>query len=58
MITIGKNTNFSDWFDIRFFGKIVDNAKSQAQAMEIAKELKKEERKKGNRVLIINTEEI
>ena len=58
MITIGKNINFSNWFDIRFFGKLVDNAKSEAQAMEIAKELKKEQRKQGNRVLIVNTEEI
>ena len=58
MITIGKNINFSNWFDIRFFGKLVDNAKSQAQAMQIAEELKKEQSKQGNKVLIINTEEI
>lgn len=58
MITIGKNINFSNWFDIRFFGKLIDNAKTEAQAMEIAKQLKKEKHRQGNKVLIINTKEI
>lgn len=58
MITIGKNINFSNWFDIRFFGKLIDNAKSESQAIEIAKRLRKEQAKQGNRVLIVNTKEI
>lgn len=58
MITIGKNINFSNWFDIRFFGKLVDNAKTEAQAMEIAKQLKKDQARQGQRVLIINTKEV
>jgi hypothetical protein len=58
MITIGKNINFSNWFDIRFFGKLVDNAKTEAQAMEIAKQLKKDQARQGQRVLIINAKEV
>lgn len=58
MITIGKNINFSNWFDIRFFGKLIDNAKSEAQAIEIAKQFRKEQAKQGNRVLIVNTKEV
>lgn len=41
MINVDKNPNFAEWFDIRLFGKIVDNAKSHAKAMEIAKALQK-----------------
>ena len=58
MITIGKNINFSNWFDIRFFGKLIDNAKTEAQAMEIAEQLKKEQSKQGRKVFILNTKEV
>jgi len=58
MITIGKNINFSNWFDIRFFGKLVDNAKTEAQAMEIAKQIEKDQARQGQRVLIINAKEV
>lgn len=58
MITIGKNINFSNWFDIRFFGKLIDNAKTEAQAMEIAEQLKKEQSKQGKKVFILNAKEI
>ena len=58
MITIGKNINFSNWFDIRFFGKLIDNAKTEAQAMAIAKQLKKEQSKQGKKVFILNTNKI
>ena len=58
MITIGKNINFSNWFDIRFFGKLIDNAKTEAQAMAIAEQLKKEQSKQGKKVFILNTKEI
>ena len=40
MINVDRNPNFSNWFDIRLFGKIVDNAKTHAQAMKIAEEIK------------------
>jgi len=58
MITVGKNINFSNWFDIRFFGKLIDNAKTEAQAMEIAEQLKKEQSKQGKKVFILNTKEV
>jgi hypothetical protein len=58
MITIGKNINFSNWFDIRFFGKLIDNAKTEAQAMEIAEQLQKEQSKQGKKVFILNTKEV
>ena len=44
MITILKNANFSNWIDIRLFGKLRDNAKTEAQAMEIAKQIQKREK--------------
>ena len=43
MITISKNPNFSNWFDIRVFGKLVNNALTQAKALEIAKQIKAKE---------------
>jgi hypothetical protein len=58
MITIGKNINFSNWFDIRFFGKLIDNAKTEAQAVEIANKLKKEQSNQGKKVFILNTNKI
>lgn len=58
MITIGKNINFSNWFDIRFFGKLIDNAKTEAQAMEIAKQLKKEQSNQGKKIFILNTNKV
>ena len=41
MINVEKNPNFSEWYNIRLFGKLIDNAKSHAKAMEIAKSLQK-----------------
>ena len=58
MITIGKNINFSNWVDIRFFGKLIDNAKTEAQAMEIAKQLKKEQSNQGKKIFILNTNKV
>jgi len=39
MINVDKNPNFANWFDIRLFGKLVDNATSHANAMRIARKL-------------------
>jgi hypothetical protein len=41
MIKILRNPNFSNWFDIRLFGELIDNAKSQAKALQIAKQIKR-----------------
>jgi len=55
MITISKNPNFSQWWDIRFLGKLIDNAKTQSGAVVIANRIQKE---KDQKSLIINTESI
>ena len=41
MIKILRNPNFSNWFDIRLFGELIDNARSQAKALQIAKQMKR-----------------
>ncbi len=41
MIKIYKNPNFSEWFNITLFGKVVDNARTHAHAVRIAEGLKK-----------------
>lgn len=43
MITILKNINFGNWFDIKIFGELVDNATSEAEALRIARRLKRSE---------------
>lgn len=53
MITITKNPNFSNWFDIRLFGKLKNNALNVAEAMEMAKKLQKEEKKQNGSKRII-----
>tara|TARA_B100000902_G_scaffold358656_1_gene373880 strand:+ start:1870 stop:2061 length:192 start_codon:yes stop_codon:yes gene_type:complete len=58
MITILKNANFSEWFDIRLFGKLIDNTKTEAQALNIANRKKKELSLQGQRVSIIREREI
>ena len=52
MITIKQNLNFSNWLNINFFGELIDNAKNASEAMKIAKKIQKEEKLKGNRVII------
>jgi|13_taG_2_1085334.scaffolds.fasta_scaffold03853_5 hypothetical protein len=41
MINVFRNPNFQNWFNVLYNGKLVDSAKSYAQAMEIAKRLSK-----------------
>jgi CRISPR/Cas system type I-B associated protein Csh2 (Cas7 group RAMP superfamily) len=53
MIKIIQNANFSNWIDIRLFGKLIDNAKTESQAMEIAKQIQKREKNlNGNKRII------
>jgi hypothetical protein len=55
MITISRNPNFNEWFDIRLLGKVVDNAKTRARANFLANELKKEiKESKGDVLSILN----
>jgi len=39
MINVHRSPNFSNWFSVVYNGKLVDSAKSHAQAMYIAKKL-------------------
>ena len=40
MIKVYRNPNFTEWFNITLFGKVVDNARTYAHAMTIAQKLK------------------
>lgn len=54
MIKIIQNPNFSQWFNVLLNGKLIDNAKSHAEALRIAKQLKAETRepiKTGARII-------
>lgn len=53
MITISRNKNFSEWLDIRLFGKLIDNTKTEAFALKIATEEKRKLAERGERVLIV-----
>ena len=39
MINVYPNPNFANWYNIVLNGKIIDNARNYAKAMEIAKNL-------------------
>jgi hypothetical protein len=39
MINVFRNPNFQNWFNVVFNGKLIDEAKSHAKAMQIAKRL-------------------
>jgi hypothetical protein len=43
IINIEKNENFSEWLNIRIFGKVVETEKSLALAMQKAQELQSQE---------------
>ena len=37
MITIRKNPNFTEWFQVFAFGKLIDELNTKAKAMSLAK---------------------
>jgi hypothetical protein len=39
MINVFRNPNFSNWFNVAFNGKLIDGARTHAQAIEIANRL-------------------
>jgi hypothetical protein len=41
MITIKRNTNFSNWFDIRFFGQLLDQATTEVKALRLASQIQR-----------------
>lgn len=45
MITIRKNPNFQEWFQVFAFGKFIDELRSKAQAMDLANSIAKNNRK-------------
>ena len=54
MITINKSTNFPNWFDVRLFGVLVDNAKTHAKALRVAHALKTQNALDGKTLSIVN----
>ncbi len=42
MVKIYRNPNFPTWFNITLYGKVVDNARTQAQALTLADKLRRE----------------
>jgi hypothetical protein len=58
MITIIKNVNFGNWFDVRIFGELVDNARTEVKALAIAKQIQTQAESNGERLLIVRDKEI
>jgi len=44
IIKITRN-NFDNWIDVIFQGKLIDNTKTEAQAVAVAKKIQKEQKK-------------
>lgn len=42
MIKVYRNPNFTEWFNITLFGKLVDNARTHSSAVAKAEKLKRE----------------
>ena len=55
MITIETHPNLSNWIDLRFFGKLVDQFTSRAKALSVAKSLA---RKHKSAVLDLDSNEV
>ena len=53
IIGIERNPNFSEWLNVRIFGKVVETEKSLALAMEKAKELQAKEKENTKTPFII-----
>ena len=43
MITIKQNKSFSNWFDLRVFGQLIDQFNSEHKALHIAKRIRRKE---------------
>jgi len=57
MIQITRN-NFDNWIDVIFKGKLIDNAKTEAQAVAVAKRIQKEEKKSYPILIYLKKEKI
>tara|TARA_A200000159_G_scaffold138756_1_gene139885 strand:- start:148 stop:330 length:183 start_codon:yes stop_codon:yes gene_type:complete len=58
MITIEINKNFKEWFNICLFGKVVDNAKTRANALSLAYKIQEQEKAQGNQIYIKKSKSI
>jgi len=54
MIKIIRNINFDNWIDIRVFDKLIDNARTEAQAIALARAIQLKEKEAGNHLAILN----
>lgn len=57
MIQITRN-NFDNWIDVIFKGKLIDNTKTEAQAVAVAKRIQKEEKKSYPILIYLRKEKI
>lgn len=57
MIQITRN-NFDNWIDVIFKGKLIDNAKTEAQAVAVAKRIQKEEKQSYPILIYLKKEKI
>lgn len=54
MIKIIRNINFDNWIDIRVFDKLIDNARTETEAIALARTIQSEQKKQGNSLAILN----
>jgi hypothetical protein len=45
MITIRKNPNFTEWFQVFAFGKLIDELNTKSKAMSLAKAIARNNKK-------------
>jgi dihydropteroate synthase len=57
MIQITRN-NFDNWIDVIFKGKLIDNTKTEAQAVAVAKRIQKEEKQSYPILIYLKKEKI
>ena len=57
MIQITRN-NCDNWIDVIFKGKLIDNAKTEAQAVAVAKRIQKEEKQSYPILIYLKKEKI
>lgn len=53
MIHIIRNINFDNWIDVKMFGQLIDNVKTEAQALALAKTIQSKQKEETETVLPI-----
>lgn len=54
MIKIIRNINFDNWIDIRIFDKLIDNVRTETEAIMLARTIQLKEKELGNHFTISN----